>query len=148
MADLKASAVLNYGDGVFDRIIMNKKTAGDDLQVGDFLKQDDSGGVEKMAAAADDSLFIGVCGTLSKDADGPTEIIVYTKCVVEVPAESAQYYMGAGLKFNTSGTVEADGNANTICWVYEKDTGASATSLKAVVDVLKLGKGETFPVSA
>ena len=126
---------------------MDKKTAGDDLQVGDFLMQDDAGGVEKMAAVTDDSLFIGVCGTLSEDATGPQEILVYTKCVVECPATSAQYYMGAGLKW-ASGEVVADGNANTIAWVFEKNTGASATSVKVLVDVYNLQKGETFPVSA
>ena len=70
------------------RLVLPKKTAADDLQIGDFLNWDTSG-VEKMGAATDDASFIGVCGTLSEDADGPDQIMVYLKAIVEVPSESA-----------------------------------------------------------
>ena len=43
MADLKASAILQYGDPIFGRLVLAKKTAGDDLQIGDFLNFDTSG---------------------------------------------------------------------------------------------------------
>ena len=143
MADLKASAILQYGDPVFGRLTLPKKTSADDLQVGDFL-QFDTSGVEKVSAATDDATFIGVCGTLSKDADGPDQILVYLNCIVEAPTESASYTPGAGLKFNTNGTLEADGGANTIA--HSLEVKASATSLKVMVDVVSLQK--LFSVSA
>ena len=39
MADAQATAILNFGGGKFDRLVIDKKTAADDLQIGDFLKQ-------------------------------------------------------------------------------------------------------------
>ena len=145
MDDLKASAILQYGDPVFGRVTLPKKTAGDDLQVGDFLNWDTSG-VEKMSAATDDVSFIGVCGTLSEDADGPDQILVYLNAIVEVPTESANYAPGQSLSMNASnGTLEtASPDANTICHSLEYKT--SATSLKVLVDVVSLQK--LFSVSA
>ena len=145
MADLKASAVLQYGDPIFGRLTLPKKTAADDLQVGDFLSWS-STGVVKMSAATDDATFIGVCGTLSKDADGPDQILVYLNCIVEVPSESATYVPGQSLSMNASnGTLEtASPDANTICNSLEYKT--SATSLKVLVDVVSLQK--LFSVSA
>lgn len=143
MADLKASAILQYGDPIFGRLTLPKKTAADDLQVGDFI-QWDTDGVEKVSAATDDATFIGVCGTLSEDATGPDQIMVYLNCIVEVPTESASYTPGAGLKFNTSGTLEADAAANTMAHSIEYK--ATTTSLKVMVDVVSLQK--LFSVSA
>ena len=139
MADLKASAVLQYGDPIFGRLTLPKKTAGDDLQVGDFLKWS-STGVVKISAATDDAAFIGVCGTLSEDADGPDQILVYLNCIVEVPSESATYVPGQSLSMNASnGTLEtASPDANTICHSLEYKT--SATSVKVMVDVVSLQK--------
>jgi len=143
MADLKASAILQYGDPIFGRLTLPKKTAGDDLQVGDFI-QYDATGVEKVTAATDDATFIGVCGTLSEDANGPDQIMVYLNAIVEAPTESANYTPGAGLKFNTNGTLEADGGANTMA--HSLEFKSSATSLKVLVDVVSLQK--LFSVSA
>ena len=145
MADLKASAILQYGDPIFGRVTLAKKTAGDDLQIGDFLNFDTSG-VEKMSAATDDATFIGVCGTLSEDADGPDQIMVYLKAIVEVPTESATYIPGQSLSMNASnGTLEtASPDANTIAHSLEYKT--SATSLKVLVDVVSLQK--LFSVAA
>jgi predicted RecA/RadA family phage recombinase len=137
MADLKASAILQYGDAIYGRLTLPKKTAADDLQIGDFLKWD-STGVVKMAAATDDITFIGVCGTLSEDANGPQDILVYTQCICEVPTTSATFQPGAGLKFKTDSTLEDDAGANTIANSLEYK--ASATSLKVLVDVVSLQK--------
>jgi len=137
MADLKASAILQYGDAIYGRLTLPKKTAADDLQVGDFLMWDSSG-VVKMAAATDDITFIGVCGTLSEDANGPSNILVYMQCICEIPTTSATFQPGAGLKFKTDGTAEDDAGANTICNSLEYK--ASATSLKVLVDVVGLQK--------
>ncbi len=143
MADLKASAILQYGDAIYGRLTLPKLTAADDIQVGDFVHWD-STGVEKVSAAAEDITFLGVCGTLSEDADGPQELLVYTQCIVEVPTTSATFLPGDGLKYKTDGTLEDDGSANTICNSLEYKT--SATSLKVLVDVVSLQK--LFEVSA
>ena len=143
MADLKASAILQYGDAIYGRLTLPKLTAADDIQVGDFVHWD-STGVEKVSAAAEDATFLGVCGTLSEDANGPQELLVYTQCIVEVPTTSATFTPGLGLKYKTDGTLEDDGAANTICNSLEYKT--SATSLKVLVDVVSLQK--LFEVSA
>jgi len=144
MADLKATQILQFGDGKFDRMTLAKKTAADDIQVGDFLKCT-SGEVEKMAAVTDDGTFCGVSAMKSADANGIQNILFYTRCIVEMPMESAAYEFGAGLKGNfTNGTLEADGSANTIAHAWE--TKATTTSLKCLVDVLNLAK--LFAVSA
>jgi len=145
MADLKASAILQYGDPIFGRVTLPKKTAADDLQVGDFLAWS-STGVVKVAAATDDAAFIGVCGMLSEDANGPDQILVYLQAIAEVPTESATYAPGQSLSMNASnGTLEtASPDANTLCNSLEYKT--SATSLKVLVDVVSLQK--LFAVSA
>jgi hypothetical protein len=143
MADLKASAILQYGDAIYGRLTLPKLTAADDIQVGDFVHWD-STGVEKVSAAAEDATFLGVCGTLSEDANGPQELLVYTQCIVEVPTTSATFTPGLGLKYKSDGTLEDDGAANTICNSLEYKT--SATSLKVLVDVVSLQK--LFEVSA
>ena len=143
MADLKASAILQYGDPIYGRLTLPKKTAADDLQVGDFIHWDTSG-VEKVSAATEDATFIGICGTLSEDANGPQEIMVYTQAIVECPTTSANFVPGDGLKYKSDGTLEADGGANTACWSLEYKS--SATSLKVLVDVVSLQK--LFGVSA
>jgi hypothetical protein len=143
MAKLKATAIYNYGDGVYDRQTLEKHTAGDNIEVGDFLKANSSNPykVQHLDQETTDEYFVGVSGTLSADADGPTDILVYTKCIVEVPANSAHYKFSNGLKYDSAnGTVAADGDTNTIAWVWEGNTGGSATSVKALVDVVQLGK--------
>jgi len=139
MADLKATNILHYGDGAFDRVVLDKGTAGDAIEVGDFLIMDTAGAVSKMTGVTEDSVFAGVCGTLSKDADGPQELLVYTKCIAEVPMTSATYIHGAGLKYKTDGTLEDDDDANTIVWAWSNAVG-TVTSTKVLVDVLALNK--------
>jgi len=147
MADLKATVIYQYGDLLFGRVTLPKKTAADAIEIGDFLVWDASNdGVEKVDAAADDATFVGISGCDSADADGVQDILVYTQAIVEVPAESAQYKFGAGLLYNTNGTVADDAGANTIGWVWEKDTGASATSVKMYFNTASLAK--LFEVNA
>jgi len=143
MADLQASAILQYGDPIYGRLTLPKLTAADDLQVGDFVHWDATG-VEKVSAANEDATFLGICGTMSEDANGPSQIMVYTQAIVECPTTSANFTPGAGLKYKSDGTLEADGGANTI--VNSLEYKASATSLKVLVDVVGLQK--LFSVSA
>jgi len=146
MADVKATVVYQPGDSIFGRVTLAKITAADDIQIGDFLKSTGATGVEKLAAVTDDATFVGVSGMLSEDADGPSNLLVYTQCIIEVPVVSAAYNFGAGLKYNVAGgALEADAAFNTIAWAWETK-GAGTTSLKVLVDVLLLAK--LFPVSA
>ena len=142
MADAQATEILLFGDGKFDRLTLPKKTAGDDLQIGDLLKLT-AGEIEKMAADTDDATFIGICGTLSADAAGPSQILVYLKCVIQMPMTSATYLAGAGLKW-VSAALVADGAANTIAHAW--DSGTTVTTLRVLIDVINLQK--VFPVSA
>ena len=142
MADAKATGILLFGDGKFDRLTLPKKTAADDLQIGDLLKLT-SGEIEKVDADTDDATFIGICGTLSADAAGPQSILVYLKCIIQMPVTSGTYLAGAGLKWVT-GELVADGAANTLAHAWE--SGATVTTLKVLIDVVNLQK--VFPVSA
>jgi len=138
MADVKATTILQPGDPIFGRVTLAKKTAADDIQKGDFLKLT-TGEVEKMAAATDDATFVGIAAMKSEDADGPSTILVYTQCIIQMAMDSAAYAFGAGLKGNfTNSTLVADGGANTIAFAWE--TKATTTSLKVLVDVRALGK--------
>ena len=143
MADLQASCILQPGDPIFGRVTLAKKTAATNIQKGDFVKLT-TGEIEVVSGATDDATFLGVCSMKSEDADGPTNLLIYTQCIVECPMESAAYAFGAGLKYNTNGTLEADGSANTIAFAWE--TKGTTTSLKVLVDVIALGK--LFTVSA
>lgn len=141
MADLKATSIRQVGDGTLDRLTLPKKTAADDIQIGDFLIWDGTG-VVKMSAANQDATFVGVCGTLSQDANGPQELLVYQECICQVPVESGTYTIGDGLRFHTNGTMENDQTttpANTIAWSIEHH-GSAVTSLKVRVSVLALAK--------
>jgi hypothetical protein len=144
MADIKATKILQFGDGKYDRMTLAKKTAADVIEKGDLLKVT-TGEVEKTANVTDDSTFGGVCAMDSADANGPQNILFYLRAICEMPMESAAYNFGAGLKGNyTNGTLEADGGANTIAHAWE--TKATTTSLKVMFDVLNLAK--LFTVSA
>ena len=144
MANLKATVIYQPGEAIYDRVTLAKKTAADDIQKGDFLKSDGANGVEKVSGATDDATFCGVSAIQSADANGPSTILVYTRCIVECPMESAAYAFAAGLKYNTNGTLEADASANTIAWAWE--TSGTTTTLKCLVDVRALTK--LFAVSA
>lgn len=144
MGDLQATTILQPGEAVFGRVTLPKKTAADDIQKRDFLKLN-AGKVDKMAADTDDDAFCGVAAMMSKDADGPQDILVYTRCIVEVPVASGDYDFGNKLSFHTDGTLRiASPEAGTVAWAWE--TKDSATSLKVLVDVLALAK--LFPITA
>lgn len=141
MADLKATSIRQMGDGKFDRVTLPKKTAAEEIEKGDFLVYDGTG-VTKMSAVTGDATFVGVSGMDSADADGPQELLVYTKCICVVPAESFAFKLGTGVRFHTNGTVEQDQDttpANTIAWSIEHH-GSAVTSLKVLVDVVGLQK--------
>lgn len=142
MADLKASSIRQMGDGKFDRLTLPKATAAEEIKKGDFLAYNGTG-VTKLAAVTDDATFVGVSGMDSADADGPQELLVYTKCICVVPAESAAYTLGQGVRMNVAnGTVESDQittPANTIAWSVEHH-GSAVTELKVLVDVVGLQK--------
>ena len=136
MAQLTASAILQYGDAVYGRLTLPKKTAADALTIGDFLSWNTSG-VERMDAVGEDATFIGICGMDSADADGPQNILVYTQCICEVASTSATYTPGQSLLW-TDGEVATGAAANTVCWSLEYKT--TATSLKVLVDTVALAK--------
>jgi hypothetical protein len=138
--ELKATTIYSYGDPVMGRLTLPKKTDGDDLDIGDFVIWDTSG-VEAMSATNEDTEFIGICGTDSADADGPQDILVYLKCIVEAPCESATYTLGECVSYNsTTGKLETHASpADGICWVI-KHYGSATTSLKVMVDTVNLAK--------
>jgi len=143
MPELKAKSIRQMGDAVYGRLTLNKKTAGDAIKKGDFLRKDDHG-VEKMTNGDQWDTFVGVSAMQSDDSDGPQQLLVYTQCVVVVPAASARYSFGQAVKFEhgedrvTAATGD-DNNVEAIGWVWEADTGADATEVKIMVDTTKLG---------
>ena len=143
MADLQASNISFPGDPIFGRVTLAKKTAADDIQVGDFLSSDGANGVFKMTADTDDATFVGVSGTLSADATATQLILVYTQCICECPVTSAAYAFAAELKWVTAGLV-ASGGANGIAHAWE--TKGTTTTLKVMVDSMLLAK--LFAVTA
>ena len=142
MPKLTAIQIRHYGDGKLDRVTLPKKTAAENIEIGDFLKFT-TDGVELMTAAADAATFVGISGTLSKNAEGPRQILVYQKCMVVLPSESGTYKPGDGLKYKpANGTVEDDQDTtpgNTIAWSRDL-TPAASTTVKAWVDVVGLQK--------
>jgi hypothetical protein len=114
------------------------------LNPGDFVSYE-SGKAVLLDAATEDATFIGV----AEGASGnnvlfqPTHINVLLKAVVEAPVASAAYTVGQALAYNeTSGVLEvtATSDSNTIAWAFEDTEGTSVTSLKVLIDVVKLGK--------
>ncbi len=145
MAKVTATAIYQYGDPIFGRITLPKKTASEAIEIGDFVMHDAAGAITLMAAVTDDAVFMGISNTRSDDADGPQQIECLLQCVVEVPAVSSQYYFGVGLKTDhTNQELIDDAGANTIAWVWESDTGAAAESVKVLIDVLALGASKTL----
>lgn len=143
MADVKATQIIQFGPAIFGRITLPKKTAGDDIQKGDFLKLT-SGAVEKMAAADEDATFIGIAAMKSEDANGPQKILVYLQCILQMPVESDSYTFGEALQGNFSNSTLQTNAAETIAHAWE--TKNTTTTLKVLVDVVNLQK--VFPVGA
>ena len=141
MAAIKATTIYSYGDPVFGRVTLPKKTAADVLEVGHFLKFTATG-VELTDATADDATFVGICGTDSDGADGPSNILVYQQCIIEAPSVSVAYNLGDGLSLVVADAATLDDSApllNVVCWAW-KDYTAVTTSVKVLVDVRALGK--------
>lgn len=141
MPELKAKSIRQMGDAVYGRLTLPKKTAAENIEKGHFLIKDDHA-VTKMTAGTQWNVFAGVSAMLSKDAKGPQNLLVYTQCVVIVPAASARYSFGQAVDFehgNDRVKAAANGNEQAIGWVWEADTGAGATEVKIMVDVTKLG---------
>lgn len=139
MPNVRAIQIRHYGDGKHDRITLPKKTASEDIEIGDFLRWDGTG-VVKMSAANQDTTFVGISGTKSANADGPREILVYQKANALVPVTNAQYTPGQGLKVHASNDelVDDDGSL-TIAWSIEFH-GANTALLRVHVDVVGLQK--------
>lgn len=140
MPELKAKSIRQMGDAVYGRLTLNKTTAAEAIKKGHFLVKSGEG-VTKMTAGTQWDAFAGVSAMQSDDAKGPQELLVYTQCVVVVPAASAQYTFGEAVDFehgNDRVKKATGGNQQAIGWVWEADTGADATEVKIMVDVTKL----------
>lgn len=122
----------------FDKMmIVSLPVASTAIEEGDLLCWDGSGLVP-MAAAGDDATFVGCAGGKCGTGDSGTYIPVYTKCMVKIAADSATYNLGAGLKWSADNQVVADGNANTIGWVFDNGSG-TRTTVTMLVNVVLLG---------
>ena len=143
MADL-VGKILLYGDGKLDRVNLPIASATAIVK-GEFVCYE-SGYVTKMDADTDDATFVGISEMDHPANSGITGITVITNCIVLAPVSTASYAFAAGMKYATSGSLVADGGANTICHAIEDNGTTSKTSLKVMVDTYKLGK--LFLVSA
>jgi len=139
MADLIASIILQMGKPIFGRVTLPKASAAEEVLKGVFLKST-AGVVAPVAGATDDATFCGIAAMLSADAEGPLNVLVYTRCIVEVPMTAASYIFGQDLKYKTDGTLEDAGGANTIAWAWETKTVGAGGTLKVLVDVVMLAK--------
>lgn len=99
-----------------------------------------SGAVTQVSAPADDATVFAVAN--GRSLAGETDDI---PCVTEgyfrATVATAAYEFGAGLKLKTvnsgiDGTLDADGNANTIAWAWEYS--ASGTVLKIYFNLMLL----------
>lgn len=91
-----------------------------------------------MTADTDDATFIGVAGGKCGTGQSGDYIPVYTRCTVKIAADSATYNLGAGLKWSADNQVVADGNANTIGWVFDNGSG-TRTTISMLIDTVLLG---------
>lgn len=106
------------------------------IEAGDLLYS--SGGYAyKVSAASHDAKFIGVAYESSSSTESAS-ITVLQKCIVEIDVASASYVVGSGLKYSAANKLADDGGANTIAWVWERNT--AATRLKVLIDAVQLGK--------
>jgi len=105
----------------------------------------ESGLAVPLDVQAEDVTFIGVAEGQSKAGEtDPISVII--EGVVEAVVTSAAYTIGQGLHFNASTGALESATANTIGWSWEDTRGASVTSLKVLIDVVRLGK--LFPIQA
>lgn len=131
------------GDEKLGRTVVNVDS-GTVITAGMFVSYESGKGVP-LDAQAEDATFIGVAEGQTK-AGETDPISVITQGVVECSVTSAAYTIGQGLHFNAStGALEA-ATANTLAWSWEDTKGANATSLKVLVDIVKLAK--LFPILA
>ena len=140
MPELKAKSIRQMGDAVYGRLTLNKTTAAEAIKKGHFLVKSGQG-ITKMTNSNQWGTFAGVSAMQSDDAKGPQELLVYTQCVVVVPAAAERYSFGEAVSFeHGEDRVEkaTGGNQEAIGWVWEADTGAGATEVKIMVDVTKL----------
>ena len=137
MADLVVS-ILQYGDGKFDRVYVPIES-GTVMSKGEAVCFE-AGYATAMDAAADDATFLGIAEQAHASAADHSYIVVLTKVIVDSPVESASYTFAEGMKYNTSGTLEADGGANTIAHVWEQTGTTTMTTLKVMIDTVNLGK--------
>ena len=110
------------------------------IQVGDMLCIDTAHDykVVPMAAATDDALFCGISQTEIKatEQDGDP-VVVLIDGLIQIALVSAIYLFGAGVKWYDASTLTADGNANTIGWIFD-DNYATRTSGLVRINVLML----------
>lgn len=90
------------------------------LEQGDLLSFESST-VVLFDLAAENVTFVGMGGGKSAASTGDF-IDVYMKCWADMALTSATYALGAGLKYTSKNTLVADGNADTIGWVWDFNT--------------------------
>lgn len=94
-----------------------------------------------MDLVTEDATFIGVCSQACPTAQD--FVLVALAGVIEIDCTSAAYGMLSGLKYSagsasTDYSLVADGSANTI--MFAAKYYASATRIRAIFDVIALGK--------
>ncbi len=129
--------IVSEGDGRTDRVLMLVATATV-IKVGDLVYAS-VGKVYAVAASTADAKFQGIAGE-SSAASQSNSITVHTKCVVDVDVTSASYYVGAGLRWVSTDTLNDDGGANTLAWAHENFVGTVTTRLRVLIDVPRVRK--------
>lgn len=128
--------ILQYA-GDMDRFVI-PIAAATAIEVGDLISYEGSAAV-LLNADTEDATFIGYAiNQHTANQPEPDRLVVGLRGVLKMTVTSATYDFGDGLKYTSENTLVADGGANTLAWAGEY--AATVTTLKVIVDVIKLGK--------
>lgn len=136
---LKAKEIFQYGDKVYGRVTLPKKTASDAIDIGTFLRVD-AGEVHPLTSTGQAATFIGISGFRSDANSDPVRGLVHTQALVTVDAAAGTYTHGEPLQLDGANerVTAASGANNTLGWVWE-NTEAGATEVVMMVDTRLLG---------
>ena len=108
------------------------------IAIGEMM-QWDTNTLIPMAAASDNTEFIGISGSVAAaTVDSGKDMLIIPKCICQVTVSSATLRFSAGIKWASATTVAAD-NVDTIGWIIDDDSSAR-TSVRVLFDAIALGK--------
>lgn len=127
--------VVQYGDGRTDRVQVPIASATE-IEKGDLISYESNKAVLVDAVTEDDT-FAGIAETTSENGD-TDDLVVITKCVLDIDVTSGTYTLGQGLKYTSENTLVAATADTAIAW--SMGYNYVKTRIKVLIDIDKLQK--------